>query len=108
MAPNTIRPEDLRLVGDLMKDWIAPHLAPDSIHQIKQDQAALVPLMKVSKVCLNYLLGADFSHSTTIAHLPSIPTASPMTLRPSSLNPAGIPVGHSNKSDDSILFMPII
>jgi len=42
-----------------MKDWIAPHLAPDSIHQIKQDQAALVPLMKVSKVCPNNLMGAD-------------------------------------------------
>jgi hypothetical protein len=58
MTPRTIRPEDLRLVGDLMKDWIAPHLAPDSIHQIKQDQAALVPLLKVSKVCLHKLDGS--------------------------------------------------
>jgi hypothetical protein len=41
-----------------MKDWIAPHLASDSIHQIKQDQAALVPLLKVSKVSLDNFDGS--------------------------------------------------
>lgn len=45
-----IRPEDLRLVADLMRTWIPPHLAPHSFDQMKQDQAALLHLLTVCKV----------------------------------------------------------
>jgi hypothetical protein len=45
-----IRPEDLRLVVDLFRSWIPPHLRPGKLDQMKQDQAALSPLLSVSKV----------------------------------------------------------
>jgi hypothetical protein len=53
-----IRPEDFRLVVDLIRTWVPPHLRPQSLHQIKQDQAALLPLLTVSRVSLVHVMGS--------------------------------------------------
>jgi hypothetical protein len=64
-----IRPEDLRLIADLFKRWIPPNHDKRSIDQIKEDQAALLPMLRVSKVSRARLMKADFSISTTTAPL---------------------------------------
>lgn len=45
-----IRHEDLRLIAELMKDWVPPHHARQSLDKIKQGQAAIIPLLTASKV----------------------------------------------------------
>jgi hypothetical protein len=52
-----IRPEDFRLIVDLIRTWIPPHLRSESLDQIKRDQAALLPLLTVSRVSPNYVMG---------------------------------------------------
>jgi len=59
------RPEDLRLIADLMKSWIPPHMTSDSMHQIKADRASLLPLLRVSKVSLIARWESDDSRSIT-------------------------------------------
>jgi hypothetical protein len=50
-----LRPEDLRHIADLMKDWVPPHHARTSLDHIQRNQAAMLPLLTASKVGSRFL-----------------------------------------------------